>query len=80
MPEGWRKWCSSSTKPLNYAGNVINNFSLTFENGKVVDYKAETGYDTLKHLLETDEGSSRIQEVALVPHQSPISESGFNFL
>ncbi len=69
----------SSTKPLNYAGNVINNFSLTFENGKVVDYKAETGYDTLKHLLETDEGSSRIGEVALVPHQSPISQSGLIF-
>ncbi|WP_416828959.1 aminopeptidase [Ectobacillus polymachus] len=69
----------SSTKPLNYAGNVINNFSLTFENGKVIDYQAETGYETLKHLLETDKGSSRLGEVALVPHQSPISQSGLIF-
>ncbi|MDC3416831.1 aminopeptidase [Aquibacillus salsiterrae] len=69
----------SSTKPLNYGGNVIDNFSLTFKEGKVVDFKAEQGYDTLKHLLETDEGSSRLGELALVPHESPISQSGLIF-
>ncbi|MCP3027461.1 aminopeptidase [Halobacillus sp. A5] len=69
----------ASTKPLNYGGNVIDRFTLTFENGKVVDYKAEEGEETLKHLLETDEGSKRLGELALVPHESPISQSGLIF-
>jgi aminopeptidase len=68
-----------STKPLNYGGNVIENFTLTFENGKVVDFTAETGYETLKHLLDTDEGARRLGEVALVPHDSPISNSNLIF-
>ncbi|MCR8642744.1 aminopeptidase [Paenibacillus sp. N1-5-1-14] len=68
-----------STKPLNYGGTVIDNFSITFENGKVVDYSAEQGYETLKHLVETDEGSSRLGEVALVPHKSPISDTNLIF-
>jgi aminopeptidase len=68
-----------STKPLNYHGNLINNFSLTFKEGKVVDYQAEEGYETLKELLETDEGSISLGEVALVPHTSPISQSDLIF-
>ncbi len=69
----------SSTKPLSYGGNVIDNFSITFEKGRIVDYKAETGYETLKHLVETDEGSHYLGEVALVPHSSPISMSNLTF-
>ncbi|MFD2762206.1 aminopeptidase [Lentibacillus juripiscarius] len=69
----------SSTKPLNYGGSVIDNFTLTFEDGKVVDFKAEQGEDTLKHLLDTDEGARRLGEVALVPHESPVSQSGLIF-
>ncbi|KGX88316.1 aminopeptidase [Pontibacillus marinus] len=69
----------TSTKPLNYAGNLIDNFTLTFENGKVVDFKAESGEDTLKHLLDTDEGARHLGEVALVPHESPISQSELIF-
>ncbi|MRH44039.1 aminopeptidase [Aquibacillus halophilus] len=69
----------TSTKPLNYGGNVIDNFSLTFKDGKVVDYNAEQGHDTLKHLLDTDEGAKRLGELALVPHESPISQSGLIF-
>ncbi|MBP1931373.1 aminopeptidase [Ammoniphilus resinae] len=69
----------SSTKPLNYGGNLIENFSLTFENGKIVDYTAESGYETLKRLVETDEGSQYLGEVALVPHQSPISNTNLIF-
>ncbi|MBO2942950.1 aminopeptidase [Paenibacillus sp. F411] len=66
----------SSTKPLSYAGNIINHFSLTFEEGKVVSFTAEEGYETLGRLLNMDEGARYLGEVALVPHQSPISESG----
>ncbi|WP_404455881.1 aminopeptidase [Oceanobacillus kapialis] len=69
----------ASTKPLNYGGSLINNFSLTFKDGKVVDFKAEQGEDTLKHLLETDEGATRLGEIALVPHESPVSQSGLIF-
>lgn len=69
----------SSTKPLIYGGNMIDNFSLTFEEGKVVDFKAEKGYETLKHLLDTDEGAKRLGELALVPDASPISQSGLIF-
>ncbi|AIF67808.1 peptidase M29 [Terribacillus saccharophilus] len=69
----------TSKKPLIYDGNMIDNFTLTFKEGKVVDYKAEVGQETLKHLLETDEGALRLGEVALVPHESPISQSGLIF-
>lgn len=68
-----------STKPLNYGGNLIDNFNITFENGKVVDFEAEEGYDVLKGLLDLDEGAKRLGEVALVPHDSPISNSNLIF-
>lgn len=69
----------SSTKPLNYGGNLIDQFTLTFKDGKVVDFKAEQGEAVLKHLLETDEGAKRIGEIALVPNESPVSQSGLIF-
>ncbi|QDP41724.1 aminopeptidase [Radiobacillus deserti] len=69
----------SSTMPLIYGGNMIDKFSLTFKDGKVVDFTAEKGYDTLKHLLDSDEGARRLGEVALVPNESPISQSGLIF-
>src|SRR5699024_2055854 len=69
----------TSTKPLNYGRSLIDNFSLTFKDGKVVDYQAEQGEETLKHLLDTDEGAKRLGEVALVPHESPVSQSDLIF-
>lgn len=69
----------SSTKPLNYGGTLIDQFQLTFKDGEVVDFKAEQGKDVLKHLLENDEGSRRLGEIALVPDESPISQSGLIF-
>lgn len=69
----------TSTKPLNYSGNLINNFTLTFKEGKIVDFSAEEGYEVLKNLIETDEGSHFLGEVALVPHHSPISDTGIIF-
>ncbi len=66
----------TSTKPLSYQGNLIENFTLSFENGRIVDYRAEKGSDALKALLEVDEGSVYLGEAALVPHHSPISDSG----
>jgi len=69
----------SSTKPLSYQGNLINNFSLTFENGRVVSYEAEQGYEALKTMIEMDEGAHFLGEIALVPHDSPISNSNLIF-
>lgn len=69
----------ASTKPLNYGGNVIDDFVLTFKDGKVVDFDAKEGKETLAELLDIDEGARRIGEVALVPHESPISQSGLVF-
>jgi aminopeptidase len=68
-----------SSKPLNYNGNLIENFSLTFKDGRVVDFTSEKGYDTLKNLIETDEGTHYLGEVALVPFDSPISNSNILF-
>jgi aminopeptidase len=68
-----------SSKPLNYNGNLIDKFSLTFKAGKIVDFQAEKGYEVLKKLVETDEGSCYLGEVALVPFDSPISNANILF-
>ncbi|HZW83760.1 MAG TPA: aminopeptidase, partial [Candidatus Deferrimicrobium sp.] len=64
-----------SSLPLNYNGNLIEQFSLTFKAGKIVDFSAKKGYEVLKNLIETDEGSHYLGEVALVPYDSPISRT-----
>ncbi|MEC0246789.1 aminopeptidase [Paenibacillus chitinolyticus] len=63
----------SSTMPLNLGGRLVDKFQLTFKDGVVVDYSAEVGQEHLKSLFDTDEGAKRLGEVALVPHDSPIS-------
>ncbi len=68
-----------ASKPLSYQGQLIDGFQLTFEDGAVVDFSAERGEAVLKGLLETDEGARRLGELALVPHSSPISQSGLLF-
>lgn len=68
-----------SSMPLNYNGNLIDEFSMTFENGRIVDYQAKQGYDVLKSIIETDEGSHYLGEVALVPYDSPINNMGILF-
>jgi len=65
-----------STKPLSSGGTLIEDFSLRFEAGKVVDVKAARGEAVLRKLLETDATAGRLGEVALVPHSSPIAQSG----
>lgn len=64
-----------SSKPLNFRGNLIDNFSLAFKDGVVVDFDATDGYDTLKGLLDSDDGAKHLGEIALVPFDSPISNS-----
>ena len=68
-----------ASKPLSYNGKVIKDFWLRFEDGKVVDYDAKEEKEALSILLDFDEGSRYLGEVALVPYDSPISKSGILF-
>jgi len=68
-----------ASKPLSYQGNLIEDFYLKFENGKVVDYDAKEGKDSLTNLLNTDEGSRYLGEVALISYDSPISNLNLLF-
>ena len=68
-----------SSKPLSYDGQLIDNFSIRFEGGKVVEVKAEVGEEVLRELVNMDEGAAYLGEVALVPYSSPIRESGLLF-
>jgi aminopeptidase len=69
----------SSTKPLSYQGTLIDNIAVRFEEGRIVEAKATRGEEVLNKVLDTDDGSRRLGEVALVPHSSPISKSGLLF-
>lgn len=69
-----------ATKPLSYQGKMIEGFRLDFKDGKVVDFTSEKEEEALKNLIGFDEGSSYLGEVALVPYDSPISNSGILFL
>jgi aminopeptidase len=68
-----------STKPLSYQGTLIEDISVRFEGGQIVEAKASRGENVLQKVLDTDPGARRLGEVALVPHSSPISASGLLF-
>lgn len=68
-----------STKPLSLNGQVVEDFWFEFKEGQVVAFGAKEGYDVLATLLSQDEGAKYLGEVALVPHSSPISQSGLVF-
>lgn len=68
-----------SALPLCSNGQIIDDFSITFKNGKIVDYSAKYGYDTLTQLINTDKGTKRLGEVALIGKNSPIANSGVLF-
>ena len=69
----------TSTKPLAYQGTLIEEIAVRFSGGRIVEAHARTGEEVLGKVLETDEGARRLGEVALVPHSSPISQSGLLF-
>ena len=68
-----------SSMPLNYNGNIIDEFSMTFKDGRIIDYNAKVGYDILKSIIDTDEGSHYLGELALVPYDSPIRNMNILF-
>ncbi|MGX7025468.1 aminopeptidase [Vagococcus hydrophili] len=69
----------TSTKPLSYSGNTLENMTFTFKDGKVIEAKAEKGEEVLQKLIAIDEGAKSLGEVALVPDSSQISQSGLTF-
>jgi aminopeptidase len=69
----------TASMPLSYGGALIQDFSLTFDHGRVVRASADKGEAILRKLVETDAGAGRLGEVALVPHSSPISQTGTLF-
>ncbi|MFQ0815037.1 peptidase M29 [Brucella anthropi] len=69
----------TSTKPLSHQGTLIENIAVRFQGGRIVEAKASRGEEVLNKVLDTDEGARRLGEVALVPHSSPISQSGLLF-
>ena len=69
----------SATKPLAHQGSVIEGIAVRFEAGKIVEATATKGEAVFRDLLAVDDGACRIGEVALVPHSSPISQSGTLF-
>jgi aminopeptidase len=70
----------TSTKPLSYQGSMIEEISVRFEAGRIVEARAAKGQQVLQKMIETDEGARRLGEVALVPHSSPIASSGLLFM
>jgi len=69
----------TSTFPLSYGGTLIEDFQITFENGRITKVTAKKGEAALQKLVDTDEGSHRLGEVALVPASSPIAKRGHLF-
>lgn len=69
----------TATRPLDYGDSRIEGFRVTFAGGRIIEAIARTGEAVLRNLLDTDEGARRLGEVALVPHSSPISQSGLTF-
>jgi aminopeptidase len=70
----------TSTKPLSYSGTMIEDLSVRFEAGRIVEAHAARGEQVLQRMIETDEGARRLGEVSLVPHSSPIASSGLLFM
>jgi aminopeptidase len=70
----------TSTKPLSYQGTMIEEISVRFQDGQIVEAYAARGDQVLQRMIETDEGARRLGEVALVPHSSPIASSGLLFM
>lgn len=68
-----------STKPLSYRGELIENFSVRFENGKAVEVHAERNEELLKTMISMDENAAYLGEVALIPYKSPINDTGILF-
>ncbi len=66
-----------ATKPLSHQGSLLEEIEMRFEGGRAVSARAARGQDVLSQMLATDAGAARLGEVALVPHSSPVSQTGY---
>lgn len=69
----------AASLPLSHGGALIENFTITFHEGRAVSFTAEKGGEALQSILDTDEGAKYLGEVALIPADSPISRMGLLF-
>lgn len=69
----------TATKPLSHQGTMIEGIQVRFEKGRIIEARATRGQEVLERLIDTDDGARRLGEVALVPHSSPIAQSGLVF-
>lgn len=69
----------AASKPLSYNGQLIEDFSITFKNGRAVEVKARKNQEALEQMIKMDEGAAMLGEVALIPYDSPIRETGILF-
>ena len=69
----------TATKPLSHQGTMIEGIQVRFERGRIVEARATRGQEVLQKLIDTDDGARHLGEVALVPHSSPIANSGIIF-
>ncbi len=68
-----------STKPLSWQSQIIDDFYIVFKDGKAVEWDAKVGKDLLDKMLSMDEGAKYLGELALIPHNSPIANTGILF-
>ncbi len=68
-----------STKPLSWQGTLIENFRIRFTDGRVSEVAAEKGQEALERMVAMDEGAAYLGECALIPNDSPISNTGILF-
>ena len=68
-----------AVKPLSWNSQLIEDFSITFENGRAVSCQAAKGQELLERMIHMDEGAAMLGEVALVPKESPVNQCGFLF-
>ena len=68
-----------STKPLSYQGQLIEDFSIDFKDGKAVSWRAAKNESLLGQMLSMDEGAAYLGELALVPVESPVNRTGILF-
>jgi aminopeptidase len=61
-----------STKPLFTSGTTVTGLTVRFEGGRAVRIDAEQGAEVVRGMVATDEGSSRLGEVALVDREGRI--------
>lgn len=77
--KGFAEGTLVSTKPLSYQGQLIEDFKITFKDGKAVSWDAKENKDLLDKMLSMDEGASYLGELALIPQDSPIANTGILF-